>query len=67
MKLTRHQFLELRRRMHEDYLRRTYPFRRFEILIDGDEAVVSGMDGAIEVRFPARVLVYHDALRRRGF
>ena len=66
-KLTRRQFLELRRQMHEDHLRRTYPHLRFELRIDGDEAVVSWMNGMFEVRFPARVLVYHDALRRRGF
>ena len=66
-KLTRRQFLELRRHMHEDYLHHTYPFPRFEIRIEGDEAVVSGYEGGLEVRFPAKVLVYYDALRRRGF
>ncbi len=57
----------MRRRMHEEWLRRDVRFQTFSIAIEDGEAVVRGWAGDLEVRFPARHLVHADALRRRGF
>jgi hypothetical protein len=66
-KLNRQEFLEMRRRMHEEWLRRDYRFQTFSIVIEDGEAVVRGWGGDLEVRFPANGLLQPDALRRRGF
>lgn len=64
-KLNRQEFLEMRRRMHEEWLRRDHRFQNATIVIEDGEAVVRS--GLLEVRFPAKGLLEPDALRRRGF
>ncbi len=66
-RLSRQEFLEMRRRAHEEWLRRDVRFRTFSIAIEDGEAIIRGWGGDLEVRFPARHLVHPDALRRRGF
>ena len=77
--MSRQEFLEFRRRVHEDYLRnrageafhrrgrRYSTFGGFTLDIEGRDSVVRGYGGWFEVRFPREALWRHDALRRRGF
>ena len=74
--MNRQQFLEMRLRAHEEWLRRQGPrlgkygipmFHGFTVAIEGGAAVIRGFNGWFEVRIPAKWLFEPDALRRCGF
>ncbi len=63
--MNRRQLLEARREKHEYYLRRCLG-PGFSLEVQGGRAILTGLEGGLEVRFPARWLLEFDALRRLG-
>ena len=63
--MNRREFLEFRRKAHEDFLRRRGG-PKCSLSIEGRQAVARLWNG-LTLRFPARALFDHDALRRLGF
>ena len=75
-RMNRQQFMEMRRRAHEEWLRRQGPrlgkygipmFHRYTVDVEGGSAVIRGWGGTFEVRIPAKWLFEPDALNRCGF
>ena len=65
-RLGRHERLEIRRRAHEDYLRRAHG-PSYTLRIERGEAVIRGVWGGLVVRMPKDALWDPDALSKRGF
>lgn len=65
-KLSRRQFLEIRRSAGERWLQ-TRHGRGWRIRLAGGRAIVSGWEGGLEVVLPIGAILEPDGLRRRGF